>query len=206
LGNVSAGKSPSEGIGRSSPGGGWGPTARWLILLLIGGGGFAADLATKNWVFERQGFPGTRGPLWLIRDVLSFETSLNAGALFGFGQGYTWVFLSLAVVALAGIGIWLIRYSMPSDRLLTVALGCVTAGILGNGYDRLALHGLRFVQGEGTTTPAYAVRDWIHFQYGSFDWPIFNLADVMLVCGAALLLWNSTRAPLQNASTEPETG
>ena len=32
------------------------------------------------------------------------------------------------------------------------------------------------------------VRDWILFRYGEYTWPNFNLADCLLVCGAALLM------------------
>ena len=38
----------------------------------------------------------------------------------------------------------------------------------------------------------YAVRDWLHFRVeGIIDWPIFNVADSLLVCGAALLVWHA---------------
>jgi lipoprotein signal peptidase len=45
--------------------------------------------------------------------------------------------------------------------------------------------------------PVYAVRDWLHFEIAAigFDWPVFNIADSLLVCGAALLFWHALRAP-----------
>jgi signal peptidase II len=45
------------------------------------------------------------------------------------------------------------------------------AGTLGNLYDRLVFGG---------------VRDFLHFYW--FQWPVFNVADCCLVCGAGLLL------------------
>ncbi len=40
----------------------------------------------------------------------------------------------------------------------------------------------------------YAVRDWLHFKIDPvIDWPIFNIADSLLVCGAALLVFHAMR-------------
>ena len=76
------------------------------------------------------------------------------------------------------------------DWLLTVALGAVMAGILGNLYDRLGLWTL-----PGKTGPTiHAVRDFILVQYPPWTWPNFNLADSSLVCGAALLMWHAFRS------------
>jgi lipoprotein signal peptidase len=49
----------------------------------------------------------------------------------------------------------------------------------------------------------YAVRDWLNFQL--INWPIFNLADSFLVCGAALLIWHAFR-PQVHPSASREAG
>ena len=69
--------------------------------------GCAADLATKSWIFDRLGMPGTHPPWVLISGIFSLTTSLNEGALFGFGQGMTLVFAGLSVLAAVGIFYWL---------------------------------------------------------------------------------------------------
>ena len=71
-------------------------------------------------------------------------------------------------------------------------LGCVTAGILGNLYDRLGLPGLRWIANppHHAGDPVHAVRDWILVMIGPWHWPNFNVADSLLVCGA-LLVWHS---------------
>jgi signal peptidase II len=82
-------------------------------------------------------------------------------------------------------------------------------GILGNLFDRLGMHGLKW--GDDTLHRAgdtvHAVRDWLHFKIdGVVDWPIFNIADSLLVCGAALLVWhalNAVPAPSVAESVEP---
>jgi len=52
-----------------------------------------------------------------------------------------------------------------------MALGLILAGTLGNLYDRVVFGG---------------VRDFLFFYY--INWPVFNVADCCLVCGAFLLL------------------
>ena len=155
------------------------------------------DLVTKEIMFRQRGMPGQRPPIWLVQDVLSLETSLNEGALFGMGAGWGILFISLSFVALLGIGYWVWRGGAAGDGLLCLALGCVTGGILGNLYDRLGLPGLTWTpllkahQADLVGSPVYAVRDFIHVQYKWFDWPIFNLADSFLVCGVGLLIFHA---------------
>jgi signal peptidase II len=147
--------------------------------------------------------PGTGGRIIVVPpDIFCFETSLNEGALFGIGQGMSLVFAGLAVVAAVGILYWIFYGGAGKDTWLTFALGCIVAGILGNLYDRLGLHGLTWPQGDkraGQT--AYAVRDWLHFQLRSlnFDWAVFNIADSLLVVGAIMLFWRAVwREPRQS--------
>ena len=143
---------------------------------------------------------------WLVEDLLGFRTSLNEGALFGFGQGYSTAFAVVSVVAALFILYWLFVVGEARDRLLCIALGLVTAGILGNLYDRLGWHGLLWpdFQPGRAGQSILAVRDFIHFTVGSFEWPTFNLADSFLVCGAALLVWHSFQhVPQQPSGNEP---
>ncbi len=174
------------------------PAGRLILFLAIAVGGLTLDLWTKSYVFERFGFvlvgQGQKEqPSWLIPQVLGCETSLNEGALFGMGQGYVTLFAILSVVAAIGVLYWLIFAGRLRDRVLTISLACVTAGIFGNLYDRLGFPALEWARDHGTHQrgePVYAVRDWIHFKIDAidFDWPTFNIADSFLVVGAFLLL------------------
>jgi len=177
--------------------------------LTIAAGGCAADLVSKQLVFDWLGvaapFVDPRDPAnfgrwrgdarldhlwWLWDERLGVQSSLNTGALFGMGAGGWPIFATLSLLALLGILTWLFVYRAAHDRWLTVALGCVTGGILGNLYDRLGLWpnaGLR---------PEYqhAVRDWILFVWPELKlrilnpWPNFNIADSLLVTGAIMLI------------------
>ena len=171
------------------------PLNRYLIYGAIACAGCLTDLATKRWIFDKLRMPGWR-TLWLWEGVFGLQTSLNEGALFGMGQGRVAVFAILSVAALVGVLLWLFVAGAARDRLLTVALGCVTAGILGNLYDRLGLPSLHWNfanEYHALGEPVYAVRDWILVMIGPWRWPNFNIADPLLVSGAALLAWHAFR-------------
>lgn len=98
----------------------------------------------------------------------------NPGVTFGmFGTVPWWalVLLSLAIVAVLGVWLWRTR-----NRLLGAALGLVSGGALGNVLDRVRYGG---------------VTDFLDFYVGAYHWPAFNLADVAVVSGMALLVFDS---------------
>jgi signal peptidase II len=161
------------------------PLSRWVTFWSIALVGCAIDLWTKHHMFATLGMPGGETH-WIVDGIFGWQTSLNAGALFGMGQGKVLWFAALSVIAGVGINYWLFVVRAALDRWLTVALGCIMAGVLGNLYDRL---GLWNPPGQ----EIHAVRDWILFQYQGWTWPNFNLADTFLVCGAIMLSWHALR-------------
>lgn len=166
------------------------PANRYFVFFSIAIIGCVVDLATKSWIVGRLGVAPAR-PWWLWTDVFGLQVSLNDGALFGMGEGKVVLFVSLSIVAALGILIWLFLAGAARDWLLTIALGSVFAGILGNLYDRIGLPGLKWYAGHphhAAGDPVYAVRDWILVMIGDWPWPTFNIADSLLVCGAALLV------------------
>ena len=144
----------------------------WLVMAL----GLTADLCTKNWAeLTLKGKP----PWIIIENALSFHYSTNPGALFGMGRQLTWLFVGASLAALLFV-LYVFAKSSTGQRSFHLALGMILAGALGNLYDRL------FVGGE--------VRDFIKIELhiGDFElWPwIFNVADMLLVCGVAILMLN----------------
>lgn len=105
---------------------------------------------------------------------------VNHGALFGLGGEYlriaNAVFAVVSFVAAVAIVFWSRRPATARDLPLCTSLGLILAGTLGNLYDRLVFHG---------------VRDFLYFYW--IEWPVFNVADCCLVCGAALLLTQAFR-------------
>jgi lipoprotein signal peptidase len=170
---------------------------RWLFWALAVGG-TALDQVSKYGVFrwlynEGQGgrWPEQGGIFWLEANFTGrpdpggwlaplrtwsgeVQPYLNLGALFGMGHGHNALFSLVSVLAAAAIVYWTTRRATARDWILCASLGLILAGTLGNLYDRAVFGG---------------VRDFLHFKVeGVIDWPIFNLADSCLVCGAILLL------------------
>jgi len=161
----------------------------------------AIDLGTKSRVFGRLGMPGVSDTLWVCDSVFGFQTALNEGALFGMGQGFVLGFAFLSIAMFLGIVIWLLG-PFYKNWFLVVVLALISGGIIGNLYDRLGLHQLRWLDDGVHTadTPVFAVRDWILVMLGSYHWPNFNLADSYLVAGVILLgiyVWFFVEQPKQ---------
>jgi signal peptidase II len=117
---------------------------------------------------------------------------VNHGALFGLGGEYVTLanglFALVSIVAALAIAFWSTRPATARDPWLCAALGLILAGTLGNLYDRVVFNG---------------VRDFLYFYW--IEWPVFNIADCCLVCGAFLLLaqafWNQS-GPVEQPASE----
>lgn len=125
-------------------------------------------------------------PTVVIPHVFEFKLVLNAGAVFGSGQGKRWLFIGFTVVAL-GFCVYLVAvWTRPGEWWTQSAVGLVAAGGLGNLYDRL-MYG--------------CVRDFLHPLPGvewPFGWTVFgnrevwpyvsNVADAFLLIGIGVLV------------------
>ena len=155
--------------------------------------GLLLDLVTKTAIFNWLGWPGEKQEVWLVYDYLGFQTSVNPGAVFGLGAGYTYLFVTLSFAALGVIGYFAFIRKPALDSLLFYTLAFVSAGILGNMYDRLGLHHTANMPEQFK----YCVRDWILFQCRHIPlqifnpWPNFNVADCFLVLGSCILAVHS---------------
>lgn len=115
----------------------------------------------------------------VIGDYVRLTYIHNPGAAFGIGLGpYSrFIFLVLSMVALAALaGMYWVTPVKDKIRLVSIALIC--AGAVGNLLDRV-----RSTQG---------VVDFMDIGLGQLRWPVFNVADVAVTCGAiflALSLW-----------------
>ena len=109
--------------------------------------------------------------------VLAWNIGISFGWLQNDGQAAQMALMAVKVVAVIALAIWMAR---SQTRLATVALGLIIGGAIGNGIDRLAYG---------------AVVDFalFHIEIGgnTYNWYVFNLADVAIVAGVAGLLYDS---------------
>ena len=137
------------------------------------------DQASKLWllnVFELA----RRGKVE-VTPFFDLWLAWNIGISFGWlqndGQAAQLALMAVKVIAVIALAIWMAR---SQTRLATVALGLIIGGAIGNGIDRLAYG---------------AVVDFalFHIEIGgnTFNWYVFNLADVAIVAGVAALLYDS---------------
>jgi signal peptidase II len=146
-----------------------------------------SDIATKRWALARLN-PGETVPG--LSGFIPFTLAFNKGAAFSLhlGAASRWAFLILSIVALAAL-ISLYWNTRRDDwaRLSSIAL--VSAGAIGNLIDRA-----RWDRG---------VVDFIGpIDLGILHWPIFNIADMAITCGAVVLatsLWREGAAPARIA-------
>ena len=211
------------------------PASRYVVFVLIAGGGLFADLFSKHVVFTDLGYfpdgrnnpdkPPVIGQHTLfdapprregesrpyIEGWTSFRlfTDFNPGALWGIGKDWTWLFALLSVAAAGGVIYWLFVHKAAQNLWLTATLALIMAGTLGNLWDRTGQHG--YLKETGETV--FAVRDFLLFTFGRFNWPVFNFADVFLVTGAIMLVLQSffadtdsspIVAAAENSSNEPQ--
>lgn len=101
----------------------------------------------------------------------------NQGISFGmFSDGSSLNKWALVLVALAMMVVLLVWLWKSDKIIVSLALGLVLGGALGNVLDRL-----RFG----------AVADFFYFHYESYYWPAFNIADSAIFIGVVLLCWDS---------------
>ena len=137
------------------------------------------DQASKLWllfVFEI----GRRGAVQVTPFfdlVLAWNTGISYGWFQSEGAMAQAVLLAIKAIAVIVLAVWMAR---SQTRLATIALGLIIGGAIGNAIDRFAYG---------------AVVDFalFHVQIGdkTFNWYVFNLADVAIVAGVAGLLYDS---------------
>ena len=181
------------------------PRLRYALFAVLSVSALAWDLWSKwavfDWLGVRGKFAVWKGSLLGIPVNFELATTFNLGALWGLGQGQTWLFASLSIVAIFVIAYFLWTGQAIESWWLTVASGLLLAGTMGNLYDRLGLHGWKDAKGQ-----IYGVRDFLDFVFfnGGFQWATFNFADSYLVTGAIMLVLHSFWQPQQNPT--PSTG
>jgi len=142
--------------------------AELLSLLVL----YAADQLSK--LAAIRCLAGTDG-LRLLPGVFELQYVENRGAAFGMLEGRRWLFILFTLAVTAALA-WYLRKTPAEHRSLRLRAGVVlvAAGAFGNLTDRI-LRGF--------------VVDFLYVAL--IDFPVFNLADICICVGLALLLWDA---------------
>ncbi|MET3114361.1 signal peptidase II [Pedobacter sp. CG_S7] len=102
----------------------------------------------------------------------------NSGAFLSFGDklpvGVKFVFLSLLPLMFLAYGLYYLLTKPGLEKVYAIGLCFVIGGGIGNLFDRI-LYG--------------AVTDFLHLDLGVFQTGVFNLADVSIMIGMVMLLF-----------------
>jgi signal peptidase II len=120
---------------------------------------------------------------WALRDLadgriiqviwtMQFNLTFNRGMAFSRGTGIGPI---IGVIGLVVVVLLLLSLRRADNALTRVATGLIIGGAVGNILDRL-FRGSGWMRG--------AVVDFIDFQW----WPVFNVADMAIMIGAATMM------------------
>ena len=151
---------------------------RWWLFGLIALAVIVADQVSKLWIDASfapasvHPLPGANQPTQVIGDFVRIAKAYNSGGIFGL-FGNTALILALSsTVVIALIVVYQWREGLRGPLLLTVALGLLLGGAIGNFLDRVRLG---------------AVIDFVDMGIGEWRWYTFNVADAAI--STALLLF-----------------
>ncbi len=136
----------------------------WAILISV----FALDMATKFFIDTKMVL-GQSIPV--IRNFFYITYAKNTGAAWSMLEGKMIFFYILTTIACCAL-IYMIIKSDKRATFTRISLVMILAGALGNFADRIMFQ---------------YVRDFLDFIIFGYDFPIFNVADMSLCLGVALM-------------------
>lgn len=116
----------------------------------------------------------------VFTSFFSCELAYNRGVSWSLLHSDSSVVFSLVTAVILAVVVWLVLYTRNRWRA-GYPIGAeiaVLAGSTGNLVNR-------FVYG--------GVVDFLMFHYGDWTWPLFNIADIAIVCGALYMIFDSFR-------------
>ncbi|HEX5465147.1 MAG TPA: signal peptidase II [Candidatus Limnocylindrales bacterium] len=159
---------------------GAGARVQWASFGAVAAAVIVADQLSKRWIDASFGLAWTSGPLPgyaaptpVLGDLVRIAKSYNDGGIFGlFGSSAP--ILALASLAVIGfIVAYEVRVARSGPWLLSIALGLLLGGALGNLADRLRL--------------GYVV-DFVDVGLGGLRFYTFNVADSAISVAIVALL------------------
>ncbi|MGP1673936.1 MAG: signal peptidase II [Candidatus Limnocylindrales bacterium] len=160
--------------------------ARWPIFVALAAVVVVVDQLSKAWLVSFLD-PGERTPI--VGDLVRLVHSQNSGALFGLFKDQAMLF-GLVSIGVIGLIVWF-HGSSGRNTLLSVALGLLLGGAIGNMIDRFRL--------------GYVI-DWVDAGIGDLRFYTFNVADSAISVSILLLILTAfLPAPRATDPATPDT-
>jgi signal peptidase II len=159
--------------------------ARWPIFLGLAAAVVIVDQLTKAWLVSFLA-PGER--IQVIGDYVRLIHTQNTGALFGLFRDQA-MFFAIVSIGVVGAIVWF-HHTSGRNSLLSVALGLLLGGALGNMADRFRI--------------GYVV-DFVDVGIGNLRFYTFNVADSAISLAILLLLISAFMSRDEERPRDPET-
>lgn len=161
----------------------WGPYSKLGLIVAVAT--FAIDQAHKHWMLYVYDIVAKgRVTVTPFLDLVFVKNTGISYSLFNDG-GMMGQYLLTGFAVLASIALWVWLAHSAENRVTAWALGLIIGGALGNALDRLLIGG---------------VADFFSLHAYGFYWYVFNIADVAIVAGVALLLYDSFQSSRNDAA------
>jgi signal peptidase II len=152
---------------------------RWLLFAALAIGVVAVDQASKMWIDANfaaaslHPLAGAAQPTDVIDGLVRIAKSYNSGGIFGLFGGSAALLALSSTVVIVGIVLYQAREGVRGPWLLTIALGLLLGGAMGNFVDRVRLG---------------AVIDFVDMGVGDWRFYTFNVADAAISTSLLLLI------------------
>lgn len=144
-------------------------TRNLFLFLIIAMDWFAIDYYMKGYANQFQPGEVFGGPFFGLFDLCLVH---NEGGAFGMFGNASLILGAFSIIVCLIVVVYLVKFAPRSSVGMTIGLALIFAGGLGNAVDR-------FMYG-------YVI-DYI--QLIPFDFPVFNLADMGVVCGVIIAVF-----------------
>ncbi len=135
---------------------------------------FIIDLLSKILVLGID-----KTPITIINNFFYINKIFNTGAAFSLFTGNNFILIIIAIAVL----IYIDRKVIDDikSKISVISISMLIGGIIGNLFDRI-------VYGK--------VIDFLSFKFGTYSFPVFNLADTFICIGIFLLIVDFLRGDL----------
>lgn len=112
-------------------------------------------------------------PIVIIKNFFNLTYVENRGGAWGAFSGRLWLFILITVAALSLLFYLFKDFNLENNKFYSIGIALVISGAIGNFIDRIIFK---------------YVTDFLDFKIFGYDFPVFNVADICITIGVAMLI------------------